>query len=254
MNKPFLSVLIPAYNEAKRLPLTLIDIDKHLSKEEFSYEIIVVNDGSKDNTAEITKKFIPLIKNLRLIDNPVNNGKGAVVRRGMLEARGNIRIFTDADNSTSIDQFNKMLPYFKNGFDVVIGSRAIKGAVLDPAQPFSKQIPGKLGNLFIQALVLPGIWDTQAGFKAFTEEAANKIFTLTKIKKWGFDVEALALAKKLNFKIKEIPIYWVNDPFSHVKKITYLQVLWETIKIRWWLWRSAYPLTDNQQHITYNKQ
>ncbi|MBI4119692.1 MAG: glycosyltransferase family 2 protein [Parcubacteria group bacterium] len=240
MNKPFLSVIVPAYNEASRLPLALIDIDRHLSRATYSYEIIVVNDGSKDSTADIVKRFIPLIKSLRLIDNQANRGKGAVVRQGMLEGKGNIRLFTDADNSTSIDQFNIVLPYFKEGYDVVIGSRAVKGAILDPPQSLMRQLPGKLGNLFIQLMVLPGLWDTQCGFKAFTEEAAAVIFSRTKIDRWAFDIEALVLAKKFGFRIKEIPVRWVNDPFSHVRMSAYLQVLWETVKIRWWLSRNKY--------------
>lgn len=179
MSKPYLSVIIPAYNEAKRISKTLVDIDQKLSKETFDYEIIVVCDGSTDNTAEVVRGFLGAIKNLRLIDNKGNHGKGAVVRQGMLESRGVIRLFADADNSTSIDQFNRMIPYFSSGggtgssinerYDVVIGSRTIKGAVLDPAEPWYRQLPGKMGNILIQLLLLPGIWDTQCGFKGFTE-------------------------------------------------------------------------------------
>lgn len=240
--KPYLSVIIPAYNEAKRLPLTLIDIDKHLRDTDYSYEIIVVNDGSKDATAEIVERFSHLIKNLRLIDNKENHGKGWVVRQGMLEAKGDVRLFTDADNSTSVDQFNKIIPYFKEGYEIVIGSRDIKGAKLVPPQPWHKRLAGDLGNLIIQALLLPGIWDTQCGFKAFTEEAARKIFPLAKINRWAFDVEALSLAKKLGYKIKEIPVVWVNDPFSLVKPMAYLQFFWEVLKIRWWMIMNKYKI------------
>lgn len=242
MPKPFLSVIIPAYNEAKRLPLTLIDIDKHLDEQEYSYEIIVINDGSKDDTAEITRRFIPLIDNLKIIDNEENKGKGAVVRQGMLESRGLWRLFMDADNSTSIVEFNKMIPYFKSGYEVVIGSRHIKGAKLMPPQPVYKRILGNIGNWIIQSLLVPGIWDTQCGFKCFSEEAAEKIFNLTKIDRFGFDAEALVLAKKLGYKIKELPVFWVNDLRSTVKPGSYLQVLAETVKVRWWLWRDIYHL------------
>ncbi len=134
MAKPFLSVIIPAYNEADRLPITLIDVDKHLSQQEYDYEIIVVNDGSKDQTAEVVGKFTNLINNLRIINNPDNRGKGAVVRQGMLAAKGNWRLFMDADNSTSVIEFNKMLPYLKEGYEVLIGSRAVRGAKLQPPQ------------------------------------------------------------------------------------------------------------------------
>ena len=248
--KPFLSVIIPAYNEAKRLPLTLLDIDRYLSAAEYSYEIIVVSDGSVDATNEIVTRFKGLIKNLRLIENQENHGKGWVVRQGMLEAKGNWRLFMDADNSTSVDQFNNMLPFFsagggsafgeKDSYDVVIGSRAVKGAKLTPVQPFYRQIPGKIGNLIIQILVLRGIRDTQCGFKCFSELAAQKIFKLARINRWGFDVEALVLAKLNNFRIKEIPVIWANDMHSTVGFGAYVSTLFDVFKIRYWLWRHEY--------------
>ncbi|MEE8131694.1 MAG: dolichyl-phosphate beta-glucosyltransferase [Candidatus Paceibacterota bacterium] len=250
MKKPYLSVIIPAYNEAKSLPITLIDIDKHLSEEDFSYEIIVVDDGSKDATPEIVRRFSHLIKNLRLINNKENHGKGWVVRQGMLEAKGNIRLFMDADNATSVNQFNKMIPHLSakggEGYQVVIGSRDIKGAKLVPPQPFYKRFLGNIGNLFIQILLLPGFWDTQCGFKAFTEEAAEKIFPLTKIDRWAFDVEALALAKVFGYKIKEIPVIWVNNPISRVKITSYFQMLWEVVKIRWWIITKKYNIRNHK--------
>ncbi len=245
--QPFLSVIIPVKNEVKRLPITLVDIDKHLSKAGFSYEIIVVDGVSSDGTPELVEKFKDIVANLKLVKLETNEGKGGAVKRGMMEAEGKYRLFADADNSTSIDHFEKMLPYFKEGYDVVICSRAIKGARLDPPQPFIRQLLGKAGNLFIQLVVLPGIWDTQCGFKGFTEEAARKIFPLQKIsgappRGWGFDVEILALARRLGFKIKEMPVHWVNDPFSKVTPMAYFGVLLETVKVRYWLMRNAYNL------------
>lgn len=238
---PYLSVIIPAYNEEKRLPLTLIDIDKHLSKVNFSYEILVINDGSKDGTKEVAERFSHIVKNLRVI-NQENTGKGGAVKKGMLEAKGDIRIFTDADNSTSIDQFSKMIPWFKEDYQVVIGSRDAKGARLIPSQPWYRKIGGNVGNIIIQALLLPGIWDTQCGFKAFTSEVAEKIFPLMKTHRWGFDVEVLALAKNMGYKIKEMPVIWVNNPFSHVGAFAYVQVLSEVLKIKWWLMTNAYKI------------
>lgn len=233
MPKPFLSVIVPAYNEAKRLPLTLIDMDRHLSKAEYSYEILVVNDGSVDETAEIAKRFSQIIKNLKLIDNNENHGKGWAVRQGMLSARGNLRLFMDVDNSTSVDQFNNMIPYFKEGYDVVIGSRDIKGAKLILPPPWYKRMLGNVGNLIIRILLLRGFWDTQCGFKCFSEEAALRIFRLTKINRWAFDVEALVLAKLLGYRIKEIPVRWVNNPYSSVGFGSYFSFLWDVAKI-WW--------------------
>jgi dolichyl-phosphate beta-glucosyltransferase len=135
-----------------------------------------------------------------------------------------------------------MIPYFKQGYDVVIGSRSVKGSRLDPPQPIYRQIPGKVGNLIIQALVLPGIWDTQCGFKAFSEEATERIFYQAKIIGWGFDVEVLSLAKQMNYRIKEVPVRWVNNPFSHLRASAYLKVLIETLTIRLWLWTGKYDL------------
>ncbi len=244
MKKPYLSVIIPAYNEAKRLPLTLIDIDKHLAAVNFDYEIIVVDNNSSDATLEIAQRFIPLIKNLKVIECKIQ-GKGAAVKKGILEAKGEIRLFTDADNSTSIDHFFKMEPYFKEGYEVVIGSRDVPGAQLDPPQPWYRNLLGDLGNIFIQLMVLKGIKDTQCGFKAFSEKAALSIFPLSEIKGWGFDVEILALARKMGYKIKEIPVHWVNSSFSHVKPSAYLNVLLEVVKIKIRLMRNKYGI-ENQ--------
>ena len=237
--KPFLSVIIPTYNEAKRLPLTLMDVNKHLSAVDYDYEIIVVDDGSGDATTEIAKRLSQLIKNLRVIENKDNHGKGWVVCQGLLEAKGRWRLFMDADNATSVDQFQKMVPYLPD-YQIIIGSRDIKGAKLVPPQPFYKRWLGNLGNLIIQILLLPGIWDTQCGFKCFSEEAAEKIFRLMKTNRWAFDVEVLALGKRLGYKIKEIPVVWVNDPISKVKAWAYFQFLGEVFKIRWRLWTNTH--------------
>ncbi|MBI4160158.1 glycosyltransferase family 2 protein [Candidatus Wolfebacteria bacterium] len=248
--KPYLSVIIPARNEAKRLPLTLIDIDKHLSRRDFSYEIIVVDNNSSDATPEIVRRFEHLIGNLRLLEHR-SPGKGGAVTAGMLHAKGSIRLFMDADNATSIDQFDGMIPYFKQGYRVVIGSRDIAGSKLVPPQPWYKRLSGNMGNIYIQAMLLPGIWDTQCGFKAFTEEAALGIFPLLKTNRWAFDVEILALAKRLGFAIKEIPVTWVNDPFSQVKLTTYFQVLYEVAKIKIWFLTNSYAI-DFKSAIGHN--
>lgn len=236
MEKIYLSVIIPAYNEEKRISNTLLDIDKYLSKQDYSYEIIVVSDGSKDKTAAIVNKFSDLIKNLRLIDNKENHGKGWVVRQGILEAKGRYRLFMDADNATTIDHFEKMIPLFKQGFKVIIGSRDKKdapGAKQAVAQSFLKRQLGNFGNILIQLLAVSGIWDTQCGFKAFTDKATNDIFERCLIDRWGFDIEALAIARKLDYKIGIIPVNWVNDPESKVSLKGYLNTFRELFKIKW---------------------
>lgn len=242
MARPYLSIVIPAYNEAERIATTLLAMDKYLSTAEYSYEILVVNDGSTDNTSAIVRNMEKLVKNLKVIDIKQNGGKGGTVRAGMLAASGKVRLFTDADNSTSIDHFDKMIPLFKEGCGVVIGSRAMRGAKLDPPESLFRQIAGKGLNLIVQLFLLPGLWDTQCGFKAFTDEAAERIFAISRISGWGFDVEILALAQKMGYKIKEIPVHWVNDARSHVGYLAGLQFLGEACKIRWWLWRKEYPL------------
>ncbi|MEK9186144.1 MAG: dolichyl-phosphate beta-glucosyltransferase [Patescibacteria group bacterium] len=242
MVKPFLSIIIPAYNESERLPLTLIDIDKNLSEQEYSYEIIVINDGSTDNTAEIVERFTPIIKNLKMLDNKENHGKGGAVQQGMLIAKGSWRLFMDADNSTSIAEFNKILPYLKEGYDIVMGSRGVRGAVINPPSPLRRYLAGKLGNLFIQMMLLRGTKDSQCGFKCFSEESAERIFPILRTKQWAFDVEVLVLAKKMGYRVKEMPVNWADSPASKVRFSSYFKTLWEVIKIWWWIKRDAYKL------------
>ncbi len=242
MAQPYLSIIIPAYNEAGRIARTLVDMDKRLSGVDYSYEVLVVNDGSKDNTAQVVKGMAKMVRNLKLIDLKDNVGKGGAVKQGMLLATGAIRLFTDADNSTSIDQFEKMIPLFKEGYGVVIGSRSVAGAKLDPSEPFYRQVIGKTLNLFVQLFLLPGIWDTQCGFKAYTAEAAERIFMRSRVPGWGFDVETLTLAIRLGYRVKEVPVHWVNDIRSHVKFSGGLQFLGEACMLRWRLWRGQYDL------------
>ena len=229
-----LSIIIPAYNEEKRLPKTLAEIDKYLKKQNYNYEIIVVSDGSKDKTVEVVENLKPQIANLRLIDKKENYGKGYGVRLGMLEAKGEYRLFSDADNSTSIDQVEKMWPEFKKGYDVVIGSRDIKGAILDPPQPFlRKMILGKGFRILTQ--IICGTWeilDTQCGFKGFTQKAARDIFSECKINRFAFDPEVLVVAKKLGYRIKEIPVCWKNDLESKVKFKSIIKMFFELLRIR----------------------
>lgn len=235
MARPFLSVIIPAYNEAERLPLTLLAIDRHLCNAEYSSEILVVNDGSRDSTADIARKMSGAIRNLKVIDNEMNRGKGAAVRQGMLLARGQIRLFTDADNSTAMEHFDRMIPYFRAGADVVFASRGLKESRFEPPQSFFRRFLGRGGNLIIQGVVLRGIWDTQCGFKALSERAAERVFQVAKVNGWGFDVEILALAKRFGYVMQEIPVVWVNSERSNVRASAYLQTLFEMFKIRWWL-------------------
>jgi dolichyl-phosphate beta-glucosyltransferase len=223
-----LSVIVPAYNEAKRIGATLKRLDQFLGSRDSSYEILVVLDGPTDNTLEILNKISGEISNLRVIDRSVNRGKGYTVREGMLEAVGKIRLFTDADNSTDIAHLDFINPLFERGLDLVIASRHPKdapGAQQAISQAWHKQFVGRVGNLIVRLLAVPGIRDTQCGFKAFHAEAAERIFSRANIDGWGFDIEVLALARAMNYKTGVIPAHWINDPRSHVRSFDYIRVL-----------------------------
>ncbi len=243
LNRIYLSVIIPAYNEEKTISNTLLDIDNYLSKQDFSSEIVVVNDGSKDKTAQVVNNLTKLIKNLKLIDNQENHGKGWVVKQGMLEVQGKYRLFMDADNATTVEHFDKIRPLLNKGYEIVIGSRDKKdaqGAKQAVAQTFIKRQLGNLGNLLIQLLAVPGIWDTQCGFKVFRADIAKNIFKRCKMDKWALDIEALALARKFGYKIGIIPVYWINNPESRVGLKGYFITLRELLRIKYNLIRGRY--------------
>jgi dolichyl-phosphate beta-glucosyltransferase len=237
----FLSIIIPAYNEEKRITKSLIEIDQYLRAQKYDYEIIVVNDGSQDKTAEIVEKLNdpghPLgntpIKNLYLIDNKKNMGKGFVVRQGFLRAMGEYRLFTDADNSVSINQVENFMPYFNDGYSIVIGSRSVKGAILNPAQPRCRRFLGNVFSIMVKAINgLRGIKDTQCGFKIFNSKSADALCPKCKINRWAFDVEILILAQKLGYKIKEVPVIWKNNIYSRVDFKSMFGSIIDLIKIR----------------------
>jgi dolichyl-phosphate beta-glucosyltransferase len=228
-----LSVIIPAYNEEKRLPKTLEKVGNYLSSQNYNYEIIVVSDGSKDNTAKVAREMSSKINNLRVIDNKENGGKGYVVRQGILEAKGKYRLFMDADNSTTLDHVEKMWPYFNEGFHVIVGSREVDGAVLDPPQPFSRRMTGMTFRFLTN--IFTGLWDindTQCGFKCFSAKAAEDILPQCKIDRFAFDPELLVIAKRKGYRIKEIPVRWVNDIESKVNFKSMVKMGMDLIKIK----------------------
>ena len=228
-----LSVIIPAYNEEKRITGTLRAIDSYLKNQNYSYEILVVDDGSKDKTVDITKSLMSEIQNLNVTGHKKNRGKGYAVRFGMLEAKGEYRLLTDADNSTSVDQIEKMWPEFDAGYDVVIGSRDVEGAISDPPQPSTRVLTGNVFKLLRKIIV--GLWkvdDTQCGFKAFSAKCVEKVFVKGKIDRFAFDPEILILAKRAGYKIKEVPIYWKNDLDSKVKFKSMVKMLIDLFRIR----------------------
>jgi len=241
MEKVRLSVIIPAYKEEKRISATLLDIDKYLSKQDYDYEIIVVNDGSTDNTAKVVKKLQTRVKNLRLIDNKENCGKGCVVKQGMLEAKGEYRLFTDADNSTTIDHLDKFWPLVEEGYDIVIGSIEVKGAKIHEGATWYRRMLGMFSKYVIR--IIAGLWeikDSQRGFKLFSAKAVEKIFPKQTIMRWGFDIEILAIAKKMGFKIKEVPVIWSNPGESKVTLKSYIRTFQELLKIKYNLITNKY--------------
>lgn len=242
---PYLSVIIPAYNEENRITKTLKDIDKYLKSQSFSYEIVVVNDASTDKTVEVVQNLMDSIDNLRILDYQKNHGKGWSVKKGMLETKGDYRLFMDADNATTLDHFDKMRPLLEKDYKIIIGTRDSKDhkdAEQTVSQPWHKRMLGDVGNILIQVMAVPGIWDTQCGFKLFSAQAATEIFKRSKIDRWGFDIEALALARKLGYKIGIIPVKWVNDPNSHVGLKGYVRTLLDLLKIKWNFIKGAYDL------------
>lgn len=240
----YLSWIIPAYNEEKRIEKTLREVDAYVRSRNFpgGYEIIVSNAASKDRTREIVEGLTRAIPNLRII-HVENKGKGYAVKKAMREARGDIRLFSDADNSTAPEYFDAMRPLFNQGYDIVISSRNPKdapGARRDVKEQWFREILGTLGNIIIQIFGVWGMWDTQNGFKALTAQAAERIFSQTKMNGFSFDIEMLALAKKFGLRVGIIPVRWRFDPESKVTLKAYMQVFFDVFKIRWFLMTGAY--------------
>jgi len=225
----YLSFIIPAYNEEFRIGKTLETVLDYFTQQNYTYEIIVVDDGSNDRTPDVVAGYPEVI----LFKQPQNKGKGAAVRRGMLESTGEYRLFSDADLSTPIVETERLLKELANGSDICIGSRALQSELIKKHQPFYREFMGKTFNKIVQLLVFKGISDTQCGFKCFSKQVAEAIFPLTKIDGFGFDVEILFLATKFGYKIKELPVEWHNDDRSKVNPITdSLKMLNEIIRIR----------------------
>jgi len=249
-NKLYLSVIIPAYKEGERIGHNLLEIEKFLSSKDFDYEILVVVDGSPDNTAEVARNYSSRVKNLRVIENKENHGKGYVVRQGLLEAKGEYSVFLDADGSTSITHLDKFLPEFEAGYDVVIGSRKIEGAYIQIHQPKHREIMGEGGNWLIRIIL--GLWgypDTQCGFKMLSYKAAQEVASRMVVDRFGFDFELVVLAEKLGFKIKQMPVRWLNEEGSTVSLTGpngFIQVLIDLFKTRWRLFTGKYNIVKQK--------
>jgi len=211
---PFLSLIIPAYNEEQRLPRTLTKIQSFLKDQPYESEVLVVENGSRDRTAAIAEEFSSLV---RLLREP-ERGKGRAVRRGMVEASGDFRFICDADLSMPIEEVNRFLPPQLEEYDIAIASREVAGAVRHN-EPAYRHWIGRIFNLLVRTMAVPGFQDTQCGFKCFTAEAAEALFPLQRIDGWTFDVELLYIALRLGFRVKEVPINWYYFPGSRVRMV-----------------------------------
>jgi glycosyltransferase involved in cell wall biosynthesis len=218
MTVPYLSIILPAHNEEMRLPETLKQVEKYLSSCDFESEMIIVENASSDTTLEIASEFALRNRNCIVLSEPIP-GKGNAVRTGMLAARGTYRFVCDADLSMSIDQVNAFLPPSCSGYDIAIGSREAPGAQrID--EPAYRHLIGRVFNTMVRWLTLPGLQDTQCGFKCFTATAAEALFPLQTMDGWTFDVEILAIAMKRGYKVVEVPIRWRYFHGSKVHVIT----------------------------------
>ena len=241
-HNPELSIVIPAYNEEHRIRPTLLEIDELLSTSGLSYEILVVDDGSKDGTVALTRDMSRYMPAVRCLATKPNRGKGHAVRVGMLAARGAIRIMCDADGSTPARELPKLVNPIRLGeADIAIGSRYVSGSSCDRKQPFYRRWWSRLANRVVQSVLVPGILDTQCGFKAFSAEAAERVFSRARIDGWAFDLEVLALARRMGFQVMEQGISWSDDARSRISPLAdALRVTRELLAIRRNLRRGVY--------------
>lgn len=231
---PKYSIVIPAYNEAARIPATLRAVIDTVRTRGWDAEVVVVNDGSLDNTAEVVRNFALRNPEVRLLENPANRGKGYSVRHGILHALGEIVMFTDADLSSPMEEAEGLFAAIAGGADIAIGSRWLETSRQTHRQPLYRQFFGRCFNLLTRMVMNLPFADTQCGFKAFTRNAAQTVFQLQTIERWGFDPEILFIALKRRYVIKEIPVSWAHDART---RISYLrdgiQMLKELAIVRW---------------------
>jgi dolichyl-phosphate beta-glucosyltransferase len=232
--EPIYSIVIPAYNEGARLGATLEKVLSYVYGMGWDAEVVVVNDGSRDNTSDIVREHAAANPALRLVENPGNRGKGFSVRTGMLSARGRIVLFSDADLSSPIEEAPKLLQALEAGADIAIGSRWLRAETQTQRQPLYRQLFGRIFNLLLRLTLGLQFKDTQCGFKAFKRSAVQAIFPLQKIERWGFDPEILFLARKFGFKVQEVPVAWGHSGGTRINPlIDGSRMFMEMLHIRW---------------------
>ena len=208
-----LSLVIPAYNEATRIGATLAQVTAYLSQQTYASEVVVVDDGSSDETRAVVERDFP---NVRVIGYGGNRGKGFAVRAGMTSVTGAVRVFYDADASTPISEVEKLWPEFERGADVVIGSRSLPNSQVEVHQPWYRENMGRVFNVMLRAFGLTRFPDTQCGFKGFTAAACEVIFPRQTVERFGFDAELLFIAQKHGLRIAQVPVRWINCPHTRV--------------------------------------
>jgi dolichyl-phosphate beta-glucosyltransferase len=235
LSQPYLAVIIPAYNEEERILPTLERVRDYLSAQPYTWSVTLVSDGSKDQTVPIAEGFSKENAGFHVSSYQPNRGKGYAVRKGMLEAEGELILFSDADLAAPIEEVEKLLEHMRKGADIAIGSRPLKESNLEIHQPFYREMLGRAFNVAVQTLAIRGIKDTQCGFKIFTQKAARDIFSRCKLDGFSFDFEALMIGKDLGYRIAEVPIRWRHQEGSKVVLMRDgPRMLRDLVKLRLW--------------------
>jgi dolichyl-phosphate beta-glucosyltransferase len=230
---PLLSIVIPCYNEEGRLPGTIEQIQRYFTKTGTPHELILVDDGSTDGTRTVMQAAAEGYEAVRIVPHPHNRGKGRALADGVARARGEEVLVTDADLSTPIEEYVHLEAALKAGAGVAIGSRAIKGSRVEVPQPFYRVLMGKVFNLIVQVVLLPGIWDTQCGFKLFRADVAHTVFQALTTDGFGYDPEVLYLAKRRGVRIVEVPVIWRNSTPTKVRAVSSsIEMFKDVVRIR----------------------
>jgi dolichyl-phosphate beta-glucosyltransferase len=238
---PLYSFIIPAYNEGARLGSTLDRVLDYIATQHWDAEVLVVNDGSRDQTADLVRACAQTHPELRLLENPGNRGKGYSVRNGMLNATGEVLVFSDADLSSPIEEAKKLFAALESGADIAIGSRWLQPETQTQRQSVLRQFYGRLFNLALRVFLGLNFKDTQCGFKAFTRSSAQAIFPLQRIERWGFDPELLYLARRAGLKVKEVPVAWAHVEGTRLSPLRDgIRMFGEVLKIRWYALTGKY--------------
>jgi dolichyl-phosphate beta-glucosyltransferase len=235
------SIILPAYNESARIAATLDKILAHAAERGWKVEVIVVDDGSNDATADIVREYSGKHPVMRLLENPGNRGKGYSVRNGMLHAKGEILLFSDADLSSPIEEADPLFAAIGEGADIAIGSRWVDRRLQIRRQPLYRRLFGRIFNLALRIILGLQFKDTQCGFKAFTRRSAQTIFPLQKIERWGFDPELLYLATKFGFVVREVPVAWSHREGTRIHPVRDgIRMFGELLRIRWYALKGSY--------------